>query len=137
MDGTDLVWLDATSLAGLVSTGEVTAVEVVQAHLDRIDRVGGRVNALVTVLGEQALEAARRPHPGPLRGVPFTVKDSFDTAAVRLAADDVIEPPQFVGALPDRVRQSDADPTPRAHLAQLRRFGSAPEDGGVSSSPTC
>ncbi len=83
MDVDELVWLDATSLAGLIRAGDVTAVEVVQAHLDRLERVGERVNAFVTVLGEQALDAARRPAPGPLAGVPFTVKDSFDTAGVR------------------------------------------------------
>jgi len=82
VDVDELVWLDATSLAGLIRAGDVTAVEVVQAHLDRIESVGERVNAFVTVLGEQALYAARRPAPGPLAGVPFTVKDSFDTAGV-------------------------------------------------------
>jgi len=83
VDVDELVWLDATSLAGLIRAGDVTAVEVVQAHLDRLERVGERVNAFVTVLGEQALDAARRPAPGPLAGVPFTVKDSLDTAGVR------------------------------------------------------
>lgn len=80
MDIADLVWLDATELARLIAGGEVTAVEVVQAHLDRIEAVGERVNAFVTVLAEQALEAASRSRSGPLAGVPFTVKDSFDTA---------------------------------------------------------
>jgi len=80
VDVDELVWLDATSLAGLI---RATAVEVVQAHLDRLESVGERVNAFVTVLGEQALDAARRPAPGPLAGVPFTVKDSFATAGVR------------------------------------------------------
>jgi len=79
----ELVWLDATSLAGLLRAGDVSAVEVVQAHLDRIGSVGHRVNAFVTVLTKQALDAARRPRRGPLSGVPFTVKDSFDTAGVR------------------------------------------------------
>lgn len=83
MDVDELVWLDATSLAGLIRAGDVTAVEVVQAHLGRLESVGGRVNAFVTVLGEQASDAARRPAPGPLSGVPFTVKDSLDTAGVR------------------------------------------------------
>jgi aspartyl-tRNA(Asn)/glutamyl-tRNA(Gln) amidotransferase subunit A len=58
---TELVWLDATELAGLVASREITAVEVVAAHLARIAAVGDQVNAFVTVLGEQALEAARRP----------------------------------------------------------------------------
>jgi len=83
MDIADLVWLDATELARLIAGGEVTAVEVVQAHLDRIQAVGERVNAFVTVLAEQALQAASRPRTGPLAGVPFTVKDSFDTAGTR------------------------------------------------------
>jgi len=83
VDVDELVWLDATSLAGLIRAGDVTAVEVVQAHLGRIESVGERVNAFVTVLGEQALDAARRPASGPLAGVPFTVKDSFDTSGVR------------------------------------------------------
>jgi len=52
---------------------------VVQAHLDRIQAVGERVNAFVTVLAEQALQAASQPRTG----VPFTVKDSFDTAGTR------------------------------------------------------
>jgi aspartyl-tRNA(Asn)/glutamyl-tRNA(Gln) amidotransferase subunit A len=79
----DLVWLDATELARLVATGEVSPVEVVQAHLDRIEAVGKYVNAFITVLAEQALDAAGRRPTGPLGGVPFTVKDSFDTAGVR------------------------------------------------------
>ncbi|MEV6633786.1 amidase [Actinoplanes sp. NPDC051470] len=83
MDSTDLTWLDATELARLIAVGEVTAVEVIQAHLDRIEVVGDRVNAFVTVLGEQALAAAARRPRGRLGGVPFTVKDSFDTADVR------------------------------------------------------
>ncbi|MBB3675308.1 amidase [Modestobacter versicolor] len=83
MDAADLVWLDAGELARLIAAGEVRSVEVVQAHLDRIGAVGDRVNAFVTVLAEESLEAARRPMPGPLGGVPFTVKDSFDTAGVR------------------------------------------------------
>ncbi|QYG92472.1 amidase [Iamia sp. SCSIO 61187] len=83
MESADLVWCDATELADLIGTGTVSAVEVVQAHLDRIESVGGRVNAFVTVRGEAALRDAAHPAAGPLSGVPFTVKDSFDTAGVR------------------------------------------------------
>jgi len=79
----DLVWLDATELARLVAAGEVSPVEVVQAHLDRIEAIDKGVNAFVTVLAEQALDAAGGRPTGPLGGVPFTVKDSFDTAGVR------------------------------------------------------
>lgn len=90
MDVTDLVWVDATEQARLISCGEVTAVEVVQAHLDRIEAVGDRVNAFVTVASEQALEAAAHPLHGPLSGVPFTVKDAFDTAGVRTTCGSLL-----------------------------------------------
>jgi aspartyl-tRNA(Asn)/glutamyl-tRNA(Gln) amidotransferase subunit A len=68
-------------------------VELVQALLDRADAVDGRVQAWETLDGEQALAAARsaeRVPPGadlgPLHGVPFGVKDIFDTAGLRTAA---------------------------------------------------
>ncbi len=48
MDGEDLVWHDATSLAGLIADGVVSSREVVSAHLARIEAVGERVNAFVT-----------------------------------------------------------------------------------------
>jgi len=82
--------LDATEQARLIARGEVTAVEVVQAHLDRIDAVGDRVNAFVTVASEQALEAAARRLSGPLSGVPFTVKDAFDTAGIRTTCGSLL-----------------------------------------------
>jgi len=45
----ELLYLDATRLAELIRTREVSPVEVVQAHLDRIDAVDQKVNAIVTV----------------------------------------------------------------------------------------
>ena len=61
MDRADLVCCDATELAAAIATGTASAVEVVQAHLDRIESVGTRVNAFVTLHGEQALREAARP----------------------------------------------------------------------------
>lgn len=113
MDHTDLVRLDATELARLVATGEVTAVEVVQAHLDRLAAVGDRVNAVVTLLAESALDAARRPQAGPLAGVPFTVKDSLDTRGVRTTRGSLL--------FADRVPADDA-----TAVARLRAAGGIP-----------
>ncbi|WP_406071773.1 amidase [Streptomyces sp. NBC_01020] len=110
MGADDLVWQDAIGLARLIPEGTVSAVEVVAAHLDRIEAVGDRVNAFVTVLGEQALHAAARPASGPLGGVPFTVKDSFGTAGVRTTRGSRL--------FADRVPESDATP-----VARLRQAG--------------
>jgi aspartyl-tRNA(Asn)/glutamyl-tRNA(Gln) amidotransferase subunit A len=85
----DLTYSDATRLAELIRTKEVSPVEVVQAHLDRIAAVNPKINAIVT-LATGALDAAKAAEAavlagdelGPLHGVPFTVKDSIDTADV-------------------------------------------------------
>jgi aspartyl-tRNA(Asn)/glutamyl-tRNA(Gln) amidotransferase subunit A len=81
-----LYYQDASSLAQLIRTRELSPVEVVKAHLDRIEAKNPDINAIVTVAGN-ALQAARDAEAaimradkiGPLHGVPFTVKDSIDT----------------------------------------------------------
>jgi len=86
---TDLIYSDATKLAELIRTREVSPVEVMQAHLDRIEAVNPKVNAIVTI-ADGALKSAKDAEAavlkgdelGPLHGVPFTVKDSIDTAKV-------------------------------------------------------
>ncbi|MEW2505799.1 amidase, partial [Amycolatopsis sp. NPDC047767] len=100
----DLIWSDATELAELIRTGKASSVEVVRAHLDRIEATNPKVNAVVTV-AEGALEAAKAADEelasgvevGPLHGVPFTVKDSFDTAGVLTQRGS----PIFAGRVPD------------------------------------
>jgi len=86
----EIIFSDATKLAELIRTREVSPVEVVQAHLDRIAAVNPKINAIVT-LADGALKAAKAAEAavlagdeiGPLHGVPFTVKDSIDTAGER------------------------------------------------------
>ncbi|MEU0501831.1 amidase [Nocardia sp. NPDC005998] len=76
---------DAVSLAAMIAAGEVTATEVVSAHLARIAEIDPSVTAITSVLAESALAAAaradRQAEPiGPLHGVPFTVKNNLDVA---------------------------------------------------------
>jgi len=100
----DLIYSDATTLAELIRTRQVSPVEVVQAHLDRIDVTDPTINAIVT-LADDALDAAKAAEAalstgdelGPLHGVPFTVKDSFDTAGVLTQRGS----PIFRGRIPD------------------------------------
>src|SRR6266498_5791714 len=83
-----LVGRSALALAALVRSGQVSAREVVQAHLDRIGQVNEAVNAVTRVLAEDALAAADRLEGaraagaplGPLAGVPVTVKENHDVA---------------------------------------------------------
>jgi len=84
-----IVFMDATRIAELIARRELSPVEVVQAHLDRIAEANPKVNAIVT-MADDALDAAKKAEAavksgarlGPLHGVPFTVKDGIDTAGV-------------------------------------------------------
>ena len=85
-----IYYKDATELASLIRTKELLSREVVQAHLDRIQAINPKINAIVTLLAEDALKGAdaadkavkNRAELGPLHGVPFTIKDAIDTAGV-------------------------------------------------------
>jgi len=83
---TDLWRQDAGALAAMIAAKEVSSVEVVQAHLDRIDAVNPDLNAVTRVLVDEALagaavadRAVAAGDPlGRLHGVPFTVKQNID-----------------------------------------------------------
>jgi aspartyl-tRNA(Asn)/glutamyl-tRNA(Gln) amidotransferase subunit A len=100
----DMIYFDATKLAELIRTREISPVEVVQAHLDRIDALNPKINAVVTV-ADGVLKAARAAEAavlsgenlGPLHGVPFTAKDSIDSANVLTQRGS----PIFKGRVPD------------------------------------
>jgi amidase len=75
---TDLLFRPATELAGLVRDGQVSARELVQASLDRIEALNDRLNAFVLVDAEGALAAAdeiEAGDPRPFAGVPIAIKD--------------------------------------------------------------
>jgi aspartyl-tRNA(Asn)/glutamyl-tRNA(Gln) amidotransferase subunit A len=82
--GSVLTW-SLAEVAGAIRDGDISAVEVVDACLDRIDRLEPTVQAFATVLDgparDDAIEADKRRASGaelpPLHGVPFAVKDAF------------------------------------------------------------
>src|SRR2546430_10659118 len=87
-----LCWLPATELATLIRRKKVSPVEVVDAILDRIDRINPKLNAFVTLTDEAArreAKAAERPLMRqstllrPLHRVPFSVNDLVLTNVVR------------------------------------------------------
>ena len=86
----ELFYTEATELARRIREKEVSPVEVLNAHLERIEAVNPTVNAIVAMVDtarEQAKAAEdavmRGDDLGPLHGVPFTIKDCVDTAGVR------------------------------------------------------
>ena len=87
---TDLARRSAADLADLVASGDVSAVEVARAHLDRIDAVDRDVHAFLHVDVEGALEAAQAVDRAradgeplsPLAGVPLALKDVLTTRGI-------------------------------------------------------
>jgi amidase len=78
----ETAWLDATELAELVRKGEVKPIELVDAAIERIDRLNPELNAVVTPMYDLAREAAAGELPqGPFTGVPFLLKDLMATYA--------------------------------------------------------
>ncbi|MDT5154517.1 MAG: hypothetical protein QOI01_6250 [Mycobacterium sp.] len=85
-----LHYRDATTLAALIATKQVSSRDVVQAHLDRIAAVNPKINAIVTLRADDALRDAAAADEavasgvelGPLHGVPFTIKDALDTEGI-------------------------------------------------------
>lgn len=88
----DLCFLSARDAAHLIARKKVSAAEVVDAVLARLDHIQPRVNACTRILAASAREEARRADRaigagrplGPLHGVPFTVKDMIDVAGERI-----------------------------------------------------
>ena len=87
---TDLTTVDAAELGRLLTAGEVSAVEVTRAHLDRIAAEDGRLGAYLHVEEAVAVTAAtavdearaRGDELGPLAGVPVALKDLVVTEGV-------------------------------------------------------
>jgi amidase len=87
----DLHWWTARDLAAAVARRDLSAREVVAAHLARIDAVNGQVNAVVSLRADEALaeataadeRVARGERVGPLHGLPIAIKDLEDTAGIR------------------------------------------------------
>ncbi len=80
----------ATTLAQLIRNRKVSPVEVLQAYLDRIERINPKLNAIVTIAadaiekaGEAEAAVLRGDAIGPLHGVPLTIKDTIETKELR------------------------------------------------------
>jgi amidase len=91
MSNDGLCFRSATDLAADIRARDLSVREVVQAHVDQIERVNPRVNAICTFLPDEALEQAAEAdaalasgeEPGPLYGLPVAIKDLVPTAGIR------------------------------------------------------
>jgi amidase len=117
MANQELCFLTAAKLAHRIRVKELSAIEVMEAHLAQIERVNPKVNAIVTFLPEQALEQAKAADEalahgqdvGPLHGLPVAHKDLIPTQGIRttfgsLAFKDFV--PEEDGLIVERLKNA-------------------------------
>ena len=127
----EILELSATRQARLVRQRTVSAVELVQAHLERIAAVNPRIHAVIEVYERQAVAAARVADEmlargedvGPLCGVPFSIKDSIEVAGAQCTAGTLgrrdTAPSTEDATLVARLREAGAIPIARTNLPDL------------------
>jgi len=111
--------LQAVELRALIDAGTVSAVEILDAHLERIERVNPTLNAIVTLVAEDALHAARAADDahrageplGILHGLPVGIKDLVETAGIRTTYGSPIfaeNVPSFDASIVTRLKHAGA-----------------------------
>ena len=98
---TELWQRRAVDLAAMLASGEVSAREVLDAHIDRIEAVNPAVNAIVTLALDRAHDDAARADAahargellGALHGLPIAHKDLAATAGIRTTKGSPLLPP--------------------------------------------
>ena len=128
--------LNLTELSKLLATRELSSSEAVNAALNRLELLESKLNAFITVPGEQAIaeakkaddEIARGGYRGPLHGVPVTIKDLFTTARVRTTAGSKILAdwiPETDSAVAERLRAAGAIIIGKTNLDEFGHGGTS------------
>lgn len=128
----EIIDASATSLARAIRDREVSAEEIVDATLERIEAINPLLNAIVQLRADAArLEArsldaalARGEARGPLHGVPVTIKDAFETAGIILDSGD--EGARILHARSGRRGGRAPAPQRGDHTRQDERAGAKP-----------
>jgi aspartyl-tRNA(Asn)/glutamyl-tRNA(Gln) amidotransferase subunit A len=136
MAGADICELNLAELSKLLAARDLSSSEAVMAALTRLERLDGKLNAFITVPGEQAIaeakkaddEIARGRYRGPLHGTPVTIKDLFETAGVRTTAGSKILAdwvPQTDSAVGERLRAAGAIIIGKTNLDEFGHGGTS------------
>ena len=115
----NLHYLSISEAAGLIEGKQLSPVELVAAHLERIERTDERLNSFITLLAEEATAAAASAeaeiqagdYRGPLHGVPIGLKDLYYTKGIRTTVGSKIMRdfvPDYDAAVTERFRDAGA-----------------------------
>ena len=114
---TQLHYLSIRQAGELIQRGELSPVELTRACLDRIEATDDRLHSFILLLADEALEQARTAeaeilrgaYKGPMHGIPFALKDLYDTAGIRTTSGSQVDI--------ERVPTEDATTTARLKAA--------------------
>jgi len=130
----DICFLSAVEMSALIRKKKLSAREALDAHLKQIERVNPKVNAIVTLVADQAKDAARKADEaqakgatlGALHGLPIAHKDLMETAGIRTTFGSPV--------YKDNVPKFDAMPVERIKRAGAITIGktNTPEFGAGS-----
>ena len=119
MQATDLCFSPIARVAEQIRTGSLSPVELVEAHLERIEQTDGTLNSFITLLADDALAAAHQAEQeirsgddrGPLHGIPVGLKDLYYTKGIRTTVGSKILRdfvPDYDAAVTERFREAGA-----------------------------
>ena len=99
VDRDRLYFLTMREAGQLMRSGQLSPVELLRACLDRIESTDDRLHSFVTLMSDEAMEQARRAeaemlrgnYRGPMHGIPFALKDLYDTAGTRTTSGSYVD----------------------------------------------
>ena len=99
VDTDKLYFLTMREAGELMRSGRLSPVELLRASLDRIEATEGRLHSFVTLMADEAMEQARTAeaemlrgnYRGPMHGIPFALKDLYDTAGTRTTSGSYVD----------------------------------------------
>ena len=127
----EILELSGLTQGRLIGKGEISSIELVQAHLHQIEQVNPALNAAIEVLAESALREAAAADDrrrlgaslGPFDGVPFSIKDSIEVAGTVCTAGTLgfrnAAPSTRDATLVARLRAAGGIPIARTNLPDL------------------
>jgi aspartyl-tRNA(Asn)/glutamyl-tRNA(Gln) amidotransferase subunit A len=116
----ELAFLTITEASALLTSGAISPVELTEHHLKRIEALDGDLHCFLHVAADSAIDEAKTAQReflagrrrGPLHGIPFGLKDNYDTAGIATTANSAA----FQHRKPDR----DATVVGRRHVGGAR-----------------
>ena len=119
MEFSEIPFLSIAEASRLIAARQLSTVEVVNAHLERIDQTDERLNSFITLLRDESMAAAKEAegaiqagdYLGPLHGIPIGLKDLYYTKGVRTTIGSKILRdfvPEYDAAVTERFKQAGA-----------------------------